>query len=260
MKKSQNSTILERTVTFTRRNTHNGTHRDPLHFARQVSHVSTECDYPLGVEPKDMIEDEWAVSQVRGESVKVLGCQHKQKRCSRVPTKLVLNHHASVIPCLFRGNRNRAHALTWSFLRVIRVRFAPFGKKIGVVENSPTLGLSSATFPACSDWTKQCRKQCSPWRLQAPTTNVVVVVVFVDVAVVSVFVTEQVKSCVDYCHGSNLVTFLSGALNYQVTHHLFPGVSQVRSEQPNAFFNNRDVQVIHRLAGGTQITCCHGSC
>lgn len=29
----------------------------------QVSHVSTECDYPLGVEAKDMIEDEWAVSQ-----------------------------------------------------------------------------------------------------------------------------------------------------------------------------------------------------
>ena len=30
----------------------------------QVSHVSTECDYPLGAEAKDMIEDEWAVSQV----------------------------------------------------------------------------------------------------------------------------------------------------------------------------------------------------
>ena len=31
----------------------------------------------------------------------------------------------------------------------------------------------------------------------------------------------------DYAHDSKLVTFLSGALNYQVTHHLFPGVSQV---------------------------------
>ena len=30
----------------------------------QVSHVSTECEYPLGAEAKDMIEDEWAVSQV----------------------------------------------------------------------------------------------------------------------------------------------------------------------------------------------------
>ncbi|CAN0463392.1 unnamed protein product [Ectocarpus sp. 12 AP-2014] len=69
-----------------------------LAFNFQVSHVSTECDYPLGAEAKDMIEDEWAVSQV--------------------------------------------------------------------------------------------------------------------------------KSCVDYAHGSKLVTFLSGALNYQVTHHLFPGVSQ----------------------------------
>ncbi|CAM9556494.1 unnamed protein product [Ascophyllum nodosum] len=37
---------------------------------------------------------------------------------------------------------------------------------------------------------------------------------------------SQVKSCVDYAHGSWAVTFLSGALNYQVTHHLFPGVSQ----------------------------------
>ncbi|CAM9122099.1 unnamed protein product [Sphacelaria rigidula] len=69
-----------------------------LAFNFQVSHVSTECDYPLGAEPKDMIEDEWAVSQV--------------------------------------------------------------------------------------------------------------------------------KSCVDYCHDNSMVAFLSGALNYQVTHHLFPGVSQ----------------------------------
>lgn len=27
--------------------------------------MSTACDYPLGAEAKDMIEDEWAVSQVR---------------------------------------------------------------------------------------------------------------------------------------------------------------------------------------------------
>uniref|UniRef100_A0AAV1T9D4 Cytochrome b5 heme-binding domain-containing protein n=1 Tax=Peronospora matthiolae TaxID=2874970 RepID=A0AAV1T9D4_9STRA len=37
---------------------------------------------------------------------------------------------------------------------------------------------------------------------------------------------SQVKSSVDYGHGSPLTAFLTGALNYQVTHHLFPGVSQ----------------------------------
>eukprot|EP00644_Phytophthora_capsici_P007213 jgi/Phyca11/527737/estExt2_fgenesh1_pm.C_PHYCAscaffold_220052 len=37
---------------------------------------------------------------------------------------------------------------------------------------------------------------------------------------------SQVKSSVDYAHGSPITTFLTGALNYQVTHHLFPGVSQ----------------------------------
>nr|AGS55977.1 delta-5 desaturase [Pythium aphanidermatum] len=37
---------------------------------------------------------------------------------------------------------------------------------------------------------------------------------------------SQVKSSVDYAHGSFFTTFLAGALNYQVTHHLFPGVSQ----------------------------------
>lgn len=26
--------------------------------------MSTECDYPMGAEAKDMIEDEWAISQV----------------------------------------------------------------------------------------------------------------------------------------------------------------------------------------------------
>jgi hypothetical protein len=30
----------------------------------QVSHVSTECDYPLGEKREDVIPDEWAVSQV----------------------------------------------------------------------------------------------------------------------------------------------------------------------------------------------------
>lgn len=39
---------------------------------------------------------------------------------------------------------------------------------------------------------------------------------------------SQVKTSVDYAHGSPLVAFFSGALNYQVTHHLFPGISQVR--------------------------------
>lgn len=38
---------------------------------------------------------------------------------------------------------------------------------------------------------------------------------------------SQVKSSVDYAHNSPITTFLAGALNYQITHHLFPGVSQV---------------------------------
>jgi len=37
---------------------------------------------------------------------------------------------------------------------------------------------------------------------------------------------SQVKGSVDYSHGNALTTFLCGALNYQVTHHLFPTVSQ----------------------------------
>jgi len=37
---------------------------------------------------------------------------------------------------------------------------------------------------------------------------------------------SQVISSVDYAHGSFIPTFLSGALNYQTVHHLFPGVSQ----------------------------------
>jgi len=36
----------------------------------------------------------------------------------------------------------------------------------------------------------------------------------------------QVISSVDYGHGSFIQTFLSGALNYQTIHHLFPGISQ----------------------------------
>jgi cytochrome b involved in lipid metabolism len=36
----------------------------------------------------------------------------------------------------------------------------------------------------------------------------------------------QVMTSVDYGHGSFLQTFLSGALNYQTIHHLFPGISQ----------------------------------
>lgn len=37
---------------------------------------------------------------------------------------------------------------------------------------------------------------------------------------------SQVETSVDYAHGSPVVAFLSGALNYQITHHLFPSVSQ----------------------------------
>lgn len=36
----------------------------------------------------------------------------------------------------------------------------------------------------------------------------------------------QLKTTVDYAHGDKIYTLLSGALNYQTTHHLFPGVSQ----------------------------------
>lgn len=37
---------------------------------------------------------------------------------------------------------------------------------------------------------------------------------------------EQVKTTVDYGHGSFVLAFLCGALNYQTVHHLFPCVSQ----------------------------------
>jgi len=37
---------------------------------------------------------------------------------------------------------------------------------------------------------------------------------------------SQILTSVDYGHGSFWQTFLSGALNYQTVHHLFPGVSQ----------------------------------
>jgi fatty acid desaturase len=36
----------------------------------------------------------------------------------------------------------------------------------------------------------------------------------------------QLETSVDYGHDSFLQTFLSGALNYQTVHHLFPGISQ----------------------------------
>jgi len=36
----------------------------------------------------------------------------------------------------------------------------------------------------------------------------------------------QVLTSVDYGHNSFIQTFLSGALNYQTVHHLFPGISQ----------------------------------
>jgi len=36
----------------------------------------------------------------------------------------------------------------------------------------------------------------------------------------------QILTSVDYGHNSFFQTFLSGALNYQTIHHLFPGVSQ----------------------------------
>ncbi|EFC50633.1 predicted protein [Naegleria gruberi] len=35
----------------------------------------------------------------------------------------------------------------------------------------------------------------------------------------------QVTTCIDYCHDSYLWTYLSGFLNYQVIHHLFPGIN-----------------------------------
>lgn len=37
---------------------------------------------------------------------------------------------------------------------------------------------------------------------------------------------NQVKTSLDYGHDSRITTYLSGALNYQVEHHLFPGFSQ----------------------------------
>nr|CCA26326.1 delta 5 fatty acid desaturase putative [Albugo laibachii Nc14] len=37
---------------------------------------------------------------------------------------------------------------------------------------------------------------------------------------------SQVKTSVDYSHNSAVATFLSGSLNYQITHHLFPSISQ----------------------------------
>lgn len=36
----------------------------------------------------------------------------------------------------------------------------------------------------------------------------------------------QVKTSLDYAHDSPITTYLSAALNYQIEHHLFPGISQ----------------------------------
>ena len=36
----------------------------------------------------------------------------------------------------------------------------------------------------------------------------------------------QITSTVDYSHGDVIATFMSGALNYQTVHHLFPAISQ----------------------------------
>lgn len=38
---------------------------------------------------------------------------------------------------------------------------------------------------------------------------------------------SQLKTTQDYSHGGKVATFLTGALNYQVVHHLFPTISQV---------------------------------
>jgi fatty acid desaturase len=37
----------------------------------------------------------------------------------------------------------------------------------------------------------------------------------------------QIMTTLDYAHDSWITTFLTGALNYQVTHHLFPYISQI---------------------------------
>jgi len=37
----------------------------------------------------------------------------------------------------------------------------------------------------------------------------------------------QILTTMDYAHNSKLTTFLTGALNYQVVHHLFPGICQI---------------------------------
>lgn len=35
---------------------------------------------------------------------------------------------------------------------------------------------------------------------------------------------QQIKTSADFCHGSFFWTHFSGGLNYQIEHHLFPGV------------------------------------
>lgn len=37
----------------------------------------------------------------------------------------------------------------------------------------------------------------------------------------------QVATAQDYGHGNAITTFLTGALNYQVVHHIFPHVSYI---------------------------------
>lgn len=37
---------------------------------------------------------------------------------------------------------------------------------------------------------------------------------------------SQVKTSLDYAHGDGFWTYMCGALNYQIEHHLFPGISQ----------------------------------
>lgn len=122
-----------------------------------MSHVSTECDYPLGeaelkqIQEEQRIPDEWAVSQVRTNEGDMT-CVHRvdvycfAPCCDLPPPHRTTHPHASI--------HTRIH--------------------------------------------------------RPPTTH------------------HQVKSSVDYAHGNWLTTFMCGALNYQVTHHLFPTVSQVR--------------------------------
>lgn len=72
----------------------------------------------------------------------------------------------------------------------------------------------SAVSPGCTRQSCARRAMCSP-----------ALYVFPRCAIRFHFL-QQVKSSVDYSHGNWWMTFLCGALNYQIVHHLFPGVSQ----------------------------------